>query len=114
MRWSIVMKKRAADLFDQGVGFKAAATRLGIAQDTVREWACVYKALGREGLCARGVRRSYAPEVKLAAARARVDEGLLVVDVMARFGVANRRQIKDWSALYEQGGPAAFGLPDDA
>lgn len=108
------MKKRAADLFDQGVGFKAAATRLGIAQDTVREWACVYKALGREGLCARGVRRSYAPEVKLAAARARVDEGLPVVDVMTRFGVANRRQIKDWSALYEQDGPAAFGLPDDA
>ena len=52
--------------------------------------------------------------MKLAAARARVDEGLPVVDVMARFSVANRRQIKDWSALYEQGGPAAFGLPDDA
>lgn len=103
-------RAQAADLFEAGVGFKAVAARLGVPRDTVREWACKYRSLGREELCApRRIRRSYAPELKLAAARAHVEEGLSAAEVMERFGVANRRQIKDWSALYKRDGAAAFG-----
>lgn len=103
-------RAQAADLFEAGVGFKAVAARLGVPHDTVREWACKYRSLGREELCApRRIRRSYAPELKLAAARAHVEEGLSAAEVMERFGVANRRQIKDWSALYKRDGVAAFG-----
>ncbi len=111
MRWSTVIRGRAADLFEQGKGFKAAAVELGISCETTREWMLVWKAHGREGLCAPRPRRThYAPEVKLAAARAHVDEGMPVVDVMRKYGVFNRRKVKEWSNLYIDQGPAAFGL----
>lgn len=111
MRWSKVVKKRAADLFDQGLGYKAVASKLGVSRDAVREWACVYRALGRDGLVNR-TRRTYSPEVKLAAARDRAS-GMAVVDVMAKYGVANRRQVKDWTARYIEEGPSAFEAKED-
>lgn len=81
-----------------------------MSREAIREWSYAWRAMGREGLLAMGHRRSYAPEVKLAAARARVDGGESVVGTMARFGIANRRQVNSWYRLYEEKGAAAFGL----
>ncbi len=112
MRWDFEVRERAADLFGQGLGYKAVATKLGMSREAIREWSYAWRAMGREGLLDMGHRRSYAPEVKLAAARARVDGGESVVDTMARFRIANRRQVNSWCRLYEEKGAAAFGLED--
>lgn len=109
MRWSEDVREKAADLFELGLGYKAVSEKLGVKRSAVREWAYAYRALGREGLRTKGRRREYSPDVKLAAARARVDEGLTAASVMERYGVGNRRQIKEWSALYREKGDKAFG-----
>lgn len=108
MRWSLEMRNKAADLFKKGYGYKAASTELGISRETVREWYYAYRALGREGLCALGVRREYPRQVKIACAKARVDERAGMVETMRRFGVANRHQIMAWCAEYSEKGDAAF------
>lgn len=110
MRWGIEVRDRAADLFEQGYGYKAVATQLGVSREAVREWSYAWRALGREGLHTQGRRREYAPEVKLECARARVDGGAGMVEVMERFGVGNRRQVKEWCNLYSERGAKAFGL----
>lgn len=114
MRWEASTRLRVADLLDEGLGYKAIASRLGISREAVREWAYAYRALGREGLCAVGSRRRYRAETKLAAARDRLEGGLSVVAVMAKYGVANRRQVKEWCSQYLAKGPAAFGGAADA
>lgn len=110
MRWSSDVREQAGDLFDQGLGYKAVATQLGLSREVTREWSYAYRALGREGLRTKGRRREYAPTTKLAAARDRVEGGLSMVEVMQRYGVGNRRQVKEWCSLYEKDGAAAFGL----
>ena len=102
MRWGFEVRERAADLFELGLGYKAVATKLGMSREAIREWSYAWRAMGREGLLAMGRRRSYAPEVKLAAARARIEGGESVVDTMARFKIANRRQVSSWCRLYER------------
>ena len=113
MRWDADTRKRAAELFEKGLGYKAVATELGISREAVREWACIWRALGTEGLCAMGERRTYKPETKLAVARDRLENGLSVVEVMKRHGVANRRQVKEWCNQYAKRGAAAFGFEEE-
>ena len=52
LRFKHSAKKRAESvkLFEQGFGYKAAATILKISRYTVKEWCWVYKALGEVGL----------------------------------------------------------------
>ena len=114
MRWGPKVRERAADLFEQGLGYKAVATELGLSREVTREWSYAWRAMGRDGLRTMGCRRSYSPEVKLAAARARIEEGAGMVETMERFQVVNRRQVATWCHLYEKEGAAAFGLADGA
>ncbi|WP_162611009.1 helix-turn-helix domain-containing protein [Gordonibacter sp. An230] len=102
------MRESAADLFDEGLGYKAAASRLGVGREVAREWAYAYRALGREGVLHDDCRRrKYSAEVKLSAVRDRLD-GVSVAEVMKRYGVANRRQVREWCLLYQKLGSAAF------
>lgn len=113
MRWDSRIRERAADLFEKGLGYKAVATELGLSREATREWSYAWRALGREGLLTMGHRRNYSPETKLAVARARVDEGVGVVEAMSRFQIVNRRQVNSWCRQYEKKGAAAFGLEAD-
>lgn len=113
MRWDPGVRERAADLFEQGLGYKAVATELKLSREVTREWSYAWRAMGREGLRTMGRRRSYSPEVKLAAARARVEQGAGVVETMARYQIVNRRQLNTWCHLYEKEGAAAFGFADE-
>ncbi len=108
MYWSKEKRENAAELFEQGMGYKAVATHLGISPETARDWSYTWRALGREGLTGRRGRHEYPPHIKLACARARIEEGASMVETMERFGVFNRGQIKRWCNMYEKKGEAAF------
>lgn len=104
-----VLRERAADLFEAGIGFELAAKRLGVPAQAVRKWLYVYRATGRKGLIGMGgSRRTYDAETKLAAARAVVDDGVPRSEAMARFGVAAATSLDRWCRLYREGGPAAL------
>lgn len=113
MNWSKEMRRRAADLFEQGYGYKAVSTELGVNRETVRDWSYTWRALGSDVLCSEGDHKHYAPEVKLAAVQDR-ERGVSMVDVMKRYGIHNRNRIKGWCAIYRNRGAAALGCKSSA
>ena len=69
-------RRRAAALFDEGLGYKAAASLLGIPRETVRKWLDIYRSVGIEVLAMMGKKHTAYPfETKLGAVRAVVDGG---------------------------------------
>ena len=108
MYWSKETRRKAADLFEQGYGYKAVSTELGVNRETMRDWSYTWRALGSDALC--GVdasKESYSPDIKLAAVKDR-EQGVSVVEVMQRYGILNRNRIKGWCALYREKGVSAF------
>lgn len=107
--WNLSIRKKAAELFEQGYGYKAVSSQLGVNRETIRDWSYTWRALGSDALCkSSNIKESYSPETKLAVVKDRAD-GVSVVEVMHRYGVPNRTRIKEWCALYRKKGEAAFG-----
>ena len=102
-------RRRAAALFEEGVGYKAVASLLGIPRETVRKWLDVYRSAGIEVLAMMGKKRTtYSYETKLAAVKAVVDEGMTKPEAMARFGIASPSSFKKWLKAYREEGPEAL------
>ena len=77
-------RRRAAALFEEGMGYKAVASLLGIPRETVRKWLDVYRSVGIEVLAMMGKKHTtYSFETKLAAVRAVVDAGMTRPEEMA-------------------------------
>ena len=113
MIWSKSLRKRAADMFERGYGYKAVSSDLGVNRETVRDWYAIWIAVGTDGLlnCHDGMRKQYSPELKLQVARERL-AGKSTVEVMARHGIPSRHRVKEWTRLYKQKGAAAFGVEE--
>ena len=114
MNWSKALRIKAAELFENGLGYKAASSELGINRETVRDWSYTWRALGPEGLLMEfgDERVTYDPEVKLAVALDRLN-GMGVVDVMAKYHIPNRHRVKEWVGMYKKKGAEAFGIRDE-
>lgn len=103
------LRELAADLFASGYGYKAAAKRLGIPREAVRQWRQTYRAAGRDGLLNMGKTHArYDYETKVAAARAVVDGGMSKPEAMERFGIASSSPLKSWCRAYREGGAEAL------
>lgn len=102
-------RRRAAELFGEGLGYKAVAGLLRISRSTVRKWLYTYRSVGVEGLMVMGSRHSaYSFETKVAAARAVADEGASVAEAMSRFGVVSTTAMRRWVKAYREGGEEAL------
>lgn len=100
---------RAAQMFDEGYGCDSIAGVLSISRYTVRQWWRKYHSIGVEGvLQVGGPNLSYPYEVKLAAAKAVVDEGATMVDAMAMFGIKSHSSLRRWCRAYREGGAEAL------
>ena len=106
--WDAETRRKAAELFSQGNGYKSVARELGIAAQTVREWEYKWRSLGEAGLSETRTKRRYSPDIKVAVVHARLDEQLSISEIMKRYGIANRHQVKEWCKLYLEEGEAAF------
>ena len=103
------IRRRAAALFDEGLGYKAAAGLLGIPRETVRKWLDIYRSVGIEVLAMMGKKHTAYPfETKVAAVSAVVDGGMTKPEAMARFGIASPSSFKRWLKAYREGGPEAL------
>lgn len=68
-----------------------------------------YRAVGKDGLLNMGSRKkTHSYETELAAARAHVDDGCTLQDVMAAYGIASRVPVQKWRRLYREGGADAL------
>lgn len=103
------LRRRAVELYEEGRGRDSIARLLGIPVGTVRKWLDTYRSVGMGALVAMGAKRTAYPfEVKVAAARAVVDEGLTAPEAMARFGIASTSPLQKWAKAYREGGPEAL------
>jgi len=103
------IRRCAAELFDRGRGYQAAAAALGLPPGTVKKWSYTYGAIGLEGLLRMGSKHEkYTYEQKLAAVRAVVDEGRPVASAMAAYGIASGSTFSRWCKAYREGGEGAL------
>ncbi|MBN2939271.1 MAG: helix-turn-helix domain-containing protein [Collinsella sp.] len=104
------VRRRAAALFDEGLGYRAAAGLLGIPRETVRKWPDIYRSVGIEVLAMMGKKHAAYPfGTKPGAVRAVVDGGMTRPEATARFGIASPSSFKRWLKAYREGGPGALG-----
>ena len=104
-----LLREQAVEMLERGCGYRLTARRLGVSAETVREWQKTYRAIGKDGLLAMGVKRTrYDYETKVAAARAVVDGGMSKPEAMVRFGIASATPLKNWCRLYREGGAQAL------
>ena len=109
LRHDRLLREQAVEMFERGCGYALTARRLGVPAETVREWQKTYRAIGRNGLFAMGVKYArYDYETKVAAARAVVDGGMSKPEAMVRFGIASATPLKRWCRLYREGGAQAL------
>lgn len=109
MRHDRLLRKQAVQMFEKGRGYRLTAKRLGVSAATVREWQKMYRAIGKDGLLAMGVKHTkYDYETKVAAAAAVVDGGMSKPEAMVRFGIASTTPLKQWCRLYREGGAQAL------
>ena len=74
VRYDEGVRRRAAEMFAEGSGYRATAGELGLPPTAVRKRPRTYAAIGLEGLLSMGGSyRSCSWEVKVAAAKAVVD-----------------------------------------
>ena len=106
---SIDTRRRAVELFDAGLGHRAAARVLGIPVKAVRKWGATYRSVGSGVLLSMGANhRKYSWEEKVAAAEAVVGGRLSKPQAMAEFHIASASPLDKWCKLYREGGADAL------
>ena len=103
---------RAVEMYlEGGLSISSIVETLGLSSAyTLIGWLDRYRRLGAEGLADPDPRaaKSYSPELKLAAVRMHVEEGQTLTATLEHFGIRNRNQLKNWCALYREGGSEAL------
>lgn len=106
---NLTAKQQAAELFEKGYGYKAISSQLGLNQETVRDWAYTWRALGTQELLRQFEGKPfYPPKVKIAVAKDRI-AGMNTIKVMKKHKIHSRQLVKRWTAAYKEKGKAAFG-----
>ena len=109
IKYDEALKRRAAELFADGHGYKSAAGLLDVPRRTVKSWLRIWRAGGTTGLTGMGKKCSnYSYETRLSAARAIVDEGMTRSEAMSKFGIMSEGPISRWVKAYREGGPDAL------
>lgn len=107
MRWDLETRQEAIRLFELGHGYKAAGALLGCPSATVMKWLYTFRVGGKEALLV-GESSTYSQELKIAAVRDFLDEGMSKPEVMEKFGIRSLSPLVKWIQVYREGGPDAL------
>ncbi len=108
-KYSKEMRKKAAELIEQGHGASSIAFKLAIPLDNARKWIYTYKSVGRKIFLEMGSKhKQYDYVTKLAAVRDFVEFGLARQEVMAKYHITSMIQVKAWAYKYQEGGEKAL------
>jgi transposase InsO family protein/transposase-like protein len=102
------IRRRFAGAIEARRGYEAASKIAGIPFSTGWAWQQKHKTGGLLALLTVAPPNSYPASVKLAAARAVVDDGATRADVMRRHGLRAHTTLNKWVVAYRREGKAAF------
>ena len=109
VKHDVETRRRAAELFDSGMGCRVASLALSVPRDTARQWRRTCRAFGSEVLPAMdGKQARYTFEQKVTAASAVVDGRATRAEAMAEFGIMSPSPLERWCRLYRAGGADAL------
>ena len=109
VKYDVEVRRKAAELFDAGVGSRTVASTLSAPLSTVKTWHHIYHAFGSEVLLTMdGKQALYTYEQKVAAARAVIEGGMTKTEAMAKFKIMSLAPLKLWCKLYRTGGAEAL------
>ena len=105
IKYGVEVRRKAAELFASGMGFRTVASTLFIPLSTVKEWHHIYHAFGSEVLLIMdGKQAPYTYEQKVAAARAVIEDGMTKTEAMAKFKIMSLAPLKHWCRRLKDAG----------
>lgn len=104
---SKLQREQLVDLFEQGLGYTAAANRLGVAHDPVRMLERRFKLHGRLCLVEKPTKQQYSFEAKKEVVD-RFIAGESKMDLARKFGLSSDQLVASWVRAWRAGGDEAL------
>ena len=105
IKYGTGIRKKAAEMFEQGHGSNAVASALNIPPSTVAKWQLRYRVMGKDGVIYPSMKyKEYSFETKLAAVKAVVDEGYSKAETIEKFGILSSSILDKWCKSYRENG----------
>lgn len=100
-------REQLVELFEQGMGFKAAATALDISKYAVRMLYRRFKLHGRLCLVEKPTKQQYSFEIKKEIVQRHL-AGETAMDLAREFGLSSEQLVSGWSRKWRKGGDDAL------
>ena len=91
-------RERAVALFEQGVGYRAAALELHVSTSTAKRWQQIFKDKGADALL-RADHTYCTFAVKLQAIKAWQD-GMTMREIMRKYDIGSKEALRTWIRTY--------------
>ena len=100
-------REQLVGLFEQGMGYHAAANALGVSKYAVRKFCRRFKLHGRLCLVEKPTNQQYSFEIKKEVAE-RHRAGETAMDLAREFGLSSEQLVRAWSWKWRKGGDEAL------
>ncbi|NYI56702.1 transposase-like protein [Corynebacterium tuberculostearicum] len=100
-------REQLVELFEQGVGYRAAATALGVSTYAARMLCRRFKLHGRLCLVEKPTKQQYSFEIKTEVVQRHLS-GETAMNLAREFNLSSDHLVKDWVAKWRRGGDEAL------
>ena len=100
-------REQLVDLFEQGLGYAAAAHRLGVGLYSVKRFERRFKLHGRLCLVEKPTKQQYSFEIKKEVVQRHLS-GETAMDLAREFGLSSEHLVGGWSRKWRKGGDEAL------
>ena len=100
-------REQLVDLFEQGVGYRAAATAVGVSTYAARMLCRRFKLHGRLCLVEKPTKQQYSFEIKTEVVQRHLS-GETAMNLAREFGLSSENLVSGWSRKWRNGGDEAL------
>lgn len=100
-------RAQLVELFEQGMGYRAAATALGVSKYAARMLCRRFKLRGRLCLVEKPTKQQYSFEIKKEVVQRHLT-GETAMDLAREFGLSSQQLVSGWSRKWREGGDEAL------
>ena len=100
-------REQLVGLFEQGMGYHAAANALGVSKYAVRKFCRRFKLHGRLCLVEKPIKQQYSFDIKKEVVQRHL-AGETAMDLAREFGLSSEQLVNGWSWKWRKGGDDAL------